>query len=137
MVDQPLAFTATTTDGRSFDAEDLSGKDVVLWFWAPWCSQCQREAPHVAAVQAADGDDVDFVGVPGLGPVADMRNFVDQYALGDFPHLVDDDGTLWQRFGVTQQPAYAFIDDSGAVEVVRGELGEAGLADRVAELTAD
>lgn len=57
--------------------------------------------------------------------------------VGAFEHLADLDGSLWQRFGVVQQPAYAFIDDTGTVEVVRGELGEAGLADNIATLTSN
>jgi hypothetical protein len=31
-----LAFTAPTVDGGQLDASALDGRDVVLWFWAPW-----------------------------------------------------------------------------------------------------
>jgi hypothetical protein len=31
-----LAFTAPTVDGGQLDASSLEGRDVVLWFWAPW-----------------------------------------------------------------------------------------------------
>jgi len=65
-----------------------------------------------------------------------MREFVSDYGVGAFPHIVDTDGSLWQRFGVTQQPAYAFIDNSGRIDVVRGELGAAGLTARVNALVA-
>jgi thiol-disulfide isomerase/thioredoxin len=108
----------------------------VLWFWAPWCTECRREAPGLAAVQAGAGDEVTFVGVAGLGEIPEMQAFVEDYELAAFPHLADVDGSIWSRFGISRQPAYAFIDDSGEVEVVRGVLGEQGLADRVAELTA-
>lgn len=131
-----LKFTTETLDGRAFDGSKLAGKDAVLWFWAPWCTECRREAPHVAASQKQNPGVV-FVGVAGLGESEDMRDFVDEYDVDGFEHVADLDGSLWQRFGVVQQPAYAFVDDSGKVEVFRGELGEDGLAERVDALTGN
>jgi hypothetical protein len=31
-----LDFTGSTLDGASFDATELAGTPVVLWFWAPF-----------------------------------------------------------------------------------------------------
>jgi hypothetical protein len=31
-----LDFTADTVGGGQLDASSLEGRDVVLWFWAPW-----------------------------------------------------------------------------------------------------
>ncbi|MBT2390729.1 redoxin domain-containing protein [Streptomyces sp. ISL-1] len=136
-VPKKLRFTVKTVDGKPFEGSTLAGKDAVLWFWAPWCGECRREAPHVAAVQDATKDKAVFVGVAGLGQTPDMRAFVKDYKVTAFEHVADLDGTVWKRFGVTQQPAYAFVDDSGKVEVIRGELGEKALADKVAELTGN
>lgn len=133
---EELRFTAETVDGDPFDGTTLAGKDAVLWFWAPWCTECRREAPHVAKARA-DNPDVVFVGVAGLGETGDMRDFVDDYGVDAFTHLADLDGALWQRFGVVQQPAYAFVDDTGKIEVFRGELGAEGLAERVASLSGN
>lgn len=131
-----LRFTARTVVDQPFDARSLAGKDAVFWFWAPWCTECRREAPHVAAVQKATASDVTFVGVAGLGETAAMQSFVRDYEVGAFTHLADLDGEVWKRFGVVQQPAYAFVDDSGKVTVVRGEIGRERLAAEVAALTA-
>lgn len=133
---QELRFTAETVDGEPFDGTALAGEDAVLWFWASWCTECRREAPHVAKSQA-ENPDVVFLGVAGLGETDDMRAFVDDYEVGGFEHLADLDGSLWQRFGVVQQPAYAFVDDSGTIEVFRGELGPDGLAEHVGALTGN
>lgn len=132
-----LRFTGTTVDGRPFDAATLAGKPTVLWFWAPWCAKCRREAPYVADAQAETEAKVTFVGVAGAASVDDMREFVEDYEVGGFTHLNDADGSIWQRFGVSYQPAYAFIDSSGDIEVVRGELGRDEIEDRVADLTAN
>jgi thiol-disulfide isomerase/thioredoxin len=131
-----LRFTAETVQGEAFDGTTLAGEDAVLWFWAPWCTECRREAPHVAKAQK-DNPTVVFVGVAGLGDTNAMSAFIDDYQVGAFAHLADLDGSLWQRFGVVQQPAYAFVDDTGEIEVYRGELGEDGLTDRVGALSGN
>ncbi|NOQ62029.1 redoxin domain-containing protein [Mycolicibacterium fortuitum] len=132
---EQLQFTSTLVDGVRFEGASLAGKDAVLWFWAPWCGECRREAPHVAAVQKATGNTVVIMGVAGRGDTADMRSFIDATGVGGFAHIADTDGSVWQRFGVVQQPAYAFIDDTGTVTVVRGSLGKDELAARVDALS--
>lgn len=65
-----------------------------------------------------------------------MREFVDRYGLGDMPQAVDEDGTLWGRFGVTYQPAWVFIDDDGSVRVHPGALAGPDLDDALTELAS-
>jgi hypothetical protein len=31
-----LSFTAPRLGGGTLDGEDYSGRDVAIWFWAPW-----------------------------------------------------------------------------------------------------
>ena len=135
-VPEQLRFTAETVDGAPFDGASVAGKDAVLWFWAPWCGDCRREAPHIASAQKANPDVV-FVGVAGLGELPAMREFVRDYHVGAFQHLADLDGSLWRRFGVVRQPAHAFIDDSGSIEVVRGVMGAGELRRHLVRLTRD
>ena len=78
-----------------------------------------------------------FLGVAGLGENSAMREFVEDYDVSGFEHLEDVEGSLWERFGVVQQPAYAFVDASGKIEVYRGALGDDGIAERVADLTGN
>jgi thiol-disulfide isomerase/thioredoxin len=129
-----LQFTATTLDGNEFNGESLLGTPAVLWFWAPWCPTCQREAPMVGRI-ADENSDVTFLGVAGLDDVPAMQKFVDTYPVEGFSHLADTDGAVWSKFGVTHQPAYAFVSADGTVDVVRGELSEPELTDRVAALS--
>lgn len=132
--DGPLAFNAVDLNGANVDLAEFSGEPVVLWFWAPWCSICRGEGPHVADVAAALDGDVTFVGVAGLGEVSAMETFVADTGTAGFTHLVDDDGSLWQRFGVTYQPAYAFIGPTGLVSVSTGALGPDELMERAEAL---
>src|SRR5690606_35020364 len=90
-----LEFTARRLSGGSLDGVQLAGGDVVLWMWAPWCPQCNREAPHVAEAVAAHGDRITFVGIAGHDTDDAHRAFVAEHGLDDMLHLVDDDGSLW------------------------------------------
>jgi thiol-disulfide isomerase/thioredoxin len=130
-----LQFTAKTLGGQDFSGESLLGKPVVLWFWAPWCPVCQREAPMVGAVQQANPA-VLFVGVAAQDQASAMQKFVDTYPVKGFTHLADTDGAVWAKFGVTYQPAYAFINPDGGIDVAKASLSEAELTERVRALPA-
>lgn len=129
-----LQFSATTIDGEPFSGESLAGKPAVLWFWAPWCPTCQREAPMVGQVSTTYPD-VTFVGVAGLADVPAMKEFVEKYPVDAFTEIADTDGQVWTKFGVTQQPAYAFVTADGRVDVVRGQMSEPDLTERVKALS--
>ncbi|MBA2325011.1 MAG: protein disulfide oxidoreductase [Pseudonocardiales bacterium] len=131
-VSDQLQFTAQTVDGREFSGQSLVGKPSVLWFWAPWCTTCQAEAPGVARVARAHPA-VTFVGVAAQDQVPAMRGFVAKYGLS-FTHLADLDASVWRRFGVTVQPAFAFVKPDGSVEVVKQALSEQQLSARLAGL---
>ncbi len=131
---QATAFTAATLDGVDLDVATFAGTPLVLWFWAPWCTICGAEGPDVARVAADLEGQVTYLGVPGLGSDEDMRDFVEDTGTGGFLHVVDADGSVWRRFGVVYQPAFAFIDRDGTAEVFAGSLGEDGLRDRARSL---
>ena len=118
----PLDFTARRLSGGTFDGTEHRGTDVVLWMWAPWCPQCNREAPHVAEAIERFGDRVTFVGVPGHDSDDAHEAFVEEHGLDEITHVVDEDGSLWARFGITYQPAWVFVDDDGTSQVVAGGL---------------
>jgi hypothetical protein len=90
----------------------------------------------VAAVAAEYEDRVTFLGVPGRGAVADMKEFVADTGTGDFTHVVDDDGSLWQRFGVVAQPAFAFVASDGSVQTFGGSMDAESLREAADALLA-
>lgn len=133
-VPEQLKFTTKTVDGKDFSGESLAGKPAVLWFWAPWCPKCRGEAAGVADTVKSVGTTVTFVGVAARDGVPNMQKFVEQYKLGDFAHLADTDLAIWRRFGVVEQPAYAFIGKDGKVEVVTDRVSKDDLMRRAQAL---
>jgi thiol-disulfide isomerase/thioredoxin len=131
-----LNLRGPTLDGDSFDSSRLAGRPVVLWFWAPWCTICRAEGPDVAAVAAEYAGQVELIGVAGRGDVESMRSFVADTGTGSLVHLVDEDGAVWNRFGVVSQPAFVFVDRSGATDTFAGSLDAAQLRAVVDDLAA-
>jgi thiol-disulfide isomerase/thioredoxin len=129
-------FASATAIGQPFDGSSLAGTDAAVWFWAPWCTICRAEAPDVNATVERYGDRITFVGVGGRGDLDEMQGFIDDTETVGLPHVADLDGAIWEAFGVYAQPAFAFIDDSGDVEVFIGGLDEDALADRLDQLLA-
>ncbi|MEV5211476.1 redoxin family protein [Micromonospora sp. NPDC053740] len=128
-----LRFTGTTLGGAVFDAAQLAGKPVVLWFWAPWCATCASQAWTVAEIEPRYRDTVPIIGVAGLGERKAMKEFVTEFDLGAAPQIADTTGALWKRFKVTEQSIFVIIDRNGAV-VHHGFLDGEALTAKVAAL---
>lgn len=133
--DHPLAFESVTTEGAAFDASSLAGQDVVLWFWAPWCTICRAEAPQVAAAADELGGDVRVVGVASSGTLEEMQAFVADTGADSFVHVADVEGDVWRQFGVVAQPTFVFVDDDGRSQTFAGGLSQAALVDAMRQLT--
>jgi thiol-disulfide isomerase/thioredoxin len=110
-----LAFSATTLDGAVFDGLTLSGRPVVLWFWAPWCPICLQQAPGVRDAVAQYGDKVAIVGVAGLDKNAAMPEFVRLAKVEAVTHLADEAGVVWKRFEVTSQSTFVLLGADGQI----------------------
>ncbi|WP_159451299.1 redoxin domain-containing protein [Demequina sp. NBRC 110054] len=136
-VPEQLRFTATTlADGEEFDGASLAGQDTLIWVWASWCPTCQAEAPAVADAAPRLPEGVALYGLPGKSALVDAEEFVETYELGAFPHLFDEDGSLWANFGVSYQPALVMIDDDGSVEVLAGATDADGIVAAAEKLAA-
>ena len=76
---------------------------------------------------------VQFLGIAWQDTREAMQAFVDQYGLR-MPTAVDEDGSLFGRFGFSYQPAWAFVNDDGKVKQVFGELGTDGIEQEIRAL---
>lgn len=137
MVDVPeeLAFTAPLVDGGELDLATLAGQPVLLWFWAPWCPTCNREADSVREAAERWAGQAEFVGVAWQGSTDDYRRFIDDYSL-EFPHVADQTGEYFARFGVAAQPAFAIVRPDGEVQVLLGAADDTLLDSLIADALA-
>ncbi|MFW7415384.1 redoxin domain-containing protein [Demequina sp. SO4-18] len=134
--ESPFAFEAETVAGGTLDGETLRGRDVILWFWAPWCPTCMVEGKeHVSEAIAELPEGVEMVGIAGRSDdVGAMEEFLEWTGTGDVTHVMDMDGAIWEAFGVLQQPAFVFVNDDGTGTRAGAGLKAEDILERAEEL---
>ncbi len=91
----------------------------------------------MAAVAARYAGEVNFLGVAGrANDPSSVTQFVQDTGVGNVTHVIDDGGDIWLGFGVPTQPAFAFIDDDGSVQLVVGRQGQESLSEVAERLIA-
>jgi peroxiredoxin len=109
-------FTLSDLSGRRQRLAEYRGKVVFLNLWATWCAPCRMEMPSMEELhRRLTGTDFVMLAVSededGRAPV---QKFVDELGL-TFPVLLDQDGVVPPRYGVTGYPETFIIDRDGRV----------------------
>lgn len=109
-------FTLKDVNGRSYRLADLRGQIVFLNIWATWCPPCRMEMPSMERLhRRLQGKDFIMLAVSeDEDGVTAVRPFIDQMGL-TFPVLLDPEGVLPSRYGVTGYPETFVIDRDGSV----------------------
>lgn len=97
-------------EGR-ISGSDLSGRPVVLNFWASWCAPCREEAPLLErAWREYRGDGITFLGVNIKDTESDARKFIEEFDI-TYPTVRDTNLELATDLEVYGLPETFFIDD--------------------------
>lgn len=113
-------FSFTGLDGGAITPESLSGKIVVLDFWASWCNPCRVTLPDVEQVyqQYKDDEKVAFVAVSVDQPdVTDekLRDVFKEIGV-TLPIARYPDQTAFETLGIEAYPSQLVLSAEGVVE---------------------
>jgi peroxiredoxin len=117
-------FSLPDLDGVTHDLASYRGKVVFLNVWATWCPPCREEMPSMNRLHeryAREGLVVLAVS-QDEGPKEGVEAFARGLGL-TFPILLDPEGVVPPRFGVTGYPETFLIDRAG--RIVRHVVGPA------------
>jgi len=129
------AFQLQSLAGGAVSLADYKGRPVIVNFWATWCEPCKQEMPALQAEADATPDLV-VLGVDNVESAVKVRPFVEQLGLR-FPILLDQDGSVVERYQVTGLPTTFFIDRAGVLRsIYRGPLTPDTLRENVARIAA-
>ena len=112
--------------GEQFKLSDQTGKPVYVKFWASWCPVCLQSLPELEQL-AADQADFEVITVvsPGHGKemnTAEFRKWFDNLDSNNFRVLLDEGGKYAQKFGIRAYPTSLFVNESGSVKVLPGDI---------------
>lgn len=120
-----------TVDGivlESFDGEgevalaSLTGRPLVLNWWASWCTFCIEEMPDFQSVYADVSDQVEFLGV-NIQDSPDLARRLARATGVRYPLAVDPGGRAFEAVGAVGMPTTLFVDEEGRIrERVTGPL---------------
>ena len=134
-------ITLRDLEGNRVSLEDLSGRAVVLNFWATWCPPCRCEMPLLDDMNNLyEAQGVTIIGIDVGEPAPVVKRYTESIGV-DYPIWVDaasnqaefdDTRALFNRFGGVGFPTTAFIDAEGVIRAKHvGELSRGLLRSRI------
>ncbi len=108
-------FTVKTLQGQTLSLRDLSGRIVVLDFWATWCPPCRASVPEIKdLLKKYPREKLAVISISADEKEAVWKDFVAEKKM-DWPQVFDRDYGLADAFHVRAFPTYLVIDGEGVV----------------------
>jgi peroxiredoxin len=107
------AFNTTLINEKPVSLDIYKGKPLMLHFWADWCPKCKLEEGSISDINN-DGTPLVTVAFQS-GDKTNVQAFLSKRGIENWPVIVDQSGSLAQKYGVTGVPATFFIDAQGKI----------------------
>ncbi|MEO8482708.1 MAG: TlpA disulfide reductase family protein [Acidobacteriota bacterium] len=105
-------FTLTDLDGHSWTRSALTGKVVMVNFWATWCPPCRKEMPDLEALATEFGEPGLVVLALSNEPEATVRAFIQAHPVR-YPILLDTGGRVSDKLSIDSIPKTFVYDRTG------------------------
>jgi len=114
------AFAVATMDGKRISLDDLTGKVVLMDFWATWCGPCREALPHMQKIAQKFKDEPLVIVSVSLDNDANDQKWRTFVAQNQMTWLQVRDGgwtgPLATGFGVNAIPHTFTIDADGVMQ---------------------
>jgi thiol-disulfide isomerase/thioredoxin len=123
---KPLDIKFTATNGSEVDLSKMTGKVVLLDFWATWCGPCMAEVPNVVKTyEKLHGKGFEIVGISFDQDKAKLEKITKDKSMS-WPQYFD--GKEWknefgQKFGINSIPRMWLVNKKGMLVDTNGREG--------------
>ena len=114
--DLPPNFRLTLADGQGLTLHDLTGRPVMLNFWATWCGPCRIEMPEIIR-QAGIHSDLVVIAINVREELAAVQAFAADFRMTT-PVALDISGDISDLYEVRGMPTSYFVGRDGKIAAV-------------------
>ena len=119
-----IEFNLQDQYGNFHRLSEYRGKNVILVFWATWCTDCMEEVPDLERLyleyKEEGKEDLVILGVntPNREPETDISKIIAFMKENDytFPTLMDEDGKVFDSYKIRTYPTTYFIGADGKIK---------------------
>ena len=117
---KPPAFTLATFDGRQIGPTEMSGKVVLVNFWASWCKPCEQEAADLESAWEyyQPRGEVLFLGIAWTHSESASLAYIKRFNIS-YPNGPDLGTKISQAYRTTGVPETYIIDKNGNLASVK------------------
>jgi cytochrome c biogenesis protein CcmG, thiol:disulfide interchange protein DsbE len=108
----PSATMTSLTGSGTIGIAGLTGKPIVINFWATWCDNCVAETKALVQVADSTRGRVNFLGVDTLDELSLARSFAAKYKI-PYEISFDPREVVGTRYGIPGLPTTFFLSPSG------------------------
>lgn len=115
---KPLEIKFTAVDGSEVDLSKMTGKVVLIDFWATWCGPCVAEVPNVVKTyEKLHAKGFEIIGISLDQDKSKLESFTKEKNMAWAQYF---DGKGWQneistRYGINSIPAMWLVNKKGMV----------------------
>jgi cytochrome c biogenesis protein CcmG/thiol:disulfide interchange protein DsbE len=111
---KPPSFMITTFDGQQISSTDLSGKVMLVNFWASWCVTCEQEAVDLESAWQyyRPRGDVLFIGIAWTDTENASLAYIQEHDI-TYPNGPDLGTKISQAYRITGVPETYIINKQG------------------------
>jgi len=93
---------------------ELTGKPVLVEFWATWCPPCRKSIPHLNQIYAKyRSKGLEIVGITDENE-ATVKKFQQQVPM-DYNVAINTPQSVYQQFGIEGIPTAFLVDKGGKI----------------------
>lgn len=123
--EQAADFTVLDYDGNEVSLSQLTGRPIIINFWATWCGPCSAELPYFDRLCGEYGEDIQFMMVNmtdgSRDTIESVKAFIDDAGYS-FPVYFDTELEAAYAYGVYSIPRTVIISSDGTISAVHSGL---------------